>query len=130
MNRLYAAFAIVIFSFLFIGCGKNSVPASGSEFELYGKWARRSNPGDTLEFLRKNNRNIMRKLESSSQGPFYSETEYRFADGNLGLKYAPGEYTLINSFIWTQPGIEFTILGFQVFLYMSSPTTVFTYRKI
>jgi hypothetical protein len=50
---------LVLFSF---ACNKSS----GDEAELYGTWVKGSNAGDTLWFMKKNGRDIMRQPESFS----------------------------------------------------------------
>jgi hypothetical protein len=132
MMRTIALFSVIAFAFLAIGCTKDA-GTSGSEPELYGTWAKGPNFGDTLQFMRKNNRNIMRKTESFNAAmPVYSETEYRFRDGKLSTRVSSSsqDYFPVTSFTWTQAGSEFTILGFQLYFFISSSTTLFTYRKI
>lgn len=63
MMRTVAGISLIAFAFLAIKCTKDA-GTSGSESELYGTWARGPDFGDTLQFIRKNNRNIMRKAES------------------------------------------------------------------
>ena len=128
---MFAAILIIAFPVFIISCSKEKVP-SGAEYELYGTWSRGPNPADTLYFLRLNNKNIMRHLETINAGlRVYSETEYKFKDGKLSLKYSTvNEYHAVTSFAWTQGHTEFQLLGFQLFSYLSSTTTIFTYRKI
>lgn len=127
MMKIVVVLSVIAFTFFAIGCHKDGV--SGAESELYGSWSKGTNFGDTLQFMRKNGRNIMRKGESFNAGvPVYSETEYSFGNGKFGLKFS--NWRPISSFAWTQPNVEFSILGFQVYLFMSSSTTVFTFRKI
>ncbi|MEI9912283.1 MAG: hypothetical protein WDO71_23080 [Bacteroidota bacterium] len=76
----------------------------------------------------------MLQNESFNAGmPHYTEKEYRFRNGQLSIKlYAPisQEFYPIDSFSWTQVGEEFTIQGIQLFMFMSSTMTYFTYRKL
>ena len=127
------AAVLILLSFIlpFAGCKKE--PA-GTESDLYGTWIKGTNAGDTLQFMRKNNRNIMRMNESFNAGmPVYTEKEYSLRNGVLKIRsFVPvsQDYYSITSFTWTVPGNEFTILGFQLFMFMSSTSTSFTYRKI
>lgn len=133
MSMLRIAFVLTIsaFPFLLAGCKKNNAQ---DEAALYGTWVKGANAGDTLRFMKKNNQYILRQNESFNAAmPVYSEKEYRFRDGKLGIKlYSPSsqEYYSIGSFAWTQAGSEFTLQGIQLFLFMSSTLTYFTYRKI
>lgn len=76
----------------------------------------------------------MRKAESFNAGlSVYSEKEYMFRDGKLSIKmFAPAlqDFYPIDSFTWTQAGREFKIQGIQLYMFMSSTLTYFTYRKI
>jgi hypothetical protein len=134
MRRIYSALIVIPVVLVFTGCAKNKTnDFTGSESELYGVWVKGPNPGDTLEFMRKNNKNIMRRLELFNAGiPTYSEREYRYQDGKFGAKYysSADDFYQINSFAWTQAGREFTLLAFQLLPIISSTTTWYTYRKI
>jgi hypothetical protein len=121
MMHLSPALVIIVFAFIFTGCSKED---TASESALYGTWVKGSNAGDTLRFMRKDNKYIM--LQNT-------EKEYRFRNGRLSIKiYAPvsQEFYPLDSFSWTQVGEEFTIKGFQLFMFMSSTQTTFTYRKL
>ena len=132
MRRLYAALTVTAFVFIFIGCHKESF--NGSEADLYGTWVKGTNAGDTLRFLKKNNKNIMQINESFNAGmPMYTEKEYSFRNGILKIKtFNPvsQDYFSIDSFTWIQPGSEFKIQGIQLFMFMSSTGTYFTYHKL
>ena len=112
--------ALVLFSF---ACKK----VSSDEPELYGTWIKGSNTGDTLWFMKKNGKYIIRQPESFNPlMPTYSEKEYYFRDGKLSIKsFAPTsqEYYPIDSFSWTQAGKEFTIQNSELFMFMSSIVT-------
>lgn len=129
--RSYTALAITAFAFIFIGCHKD---ITGTESDLYGTWVKGNQAGDTLRFMRKDNKYILQQNESFNAGmPVYTEKEYRFRNGRLSIKlFAPSsqEFYPIDSFSWTQVGSEFTLQGIQLFLYMSSTVTYFTYRKL
>ena len=123
--------SVITITLLSTGCKKNKVQ---DEAVLYGTWVKGANAGDTLWFMKKNNQYILRQNESfNATMPVYSEKEYRFRDGKLGIKlYSPSsqDYYPIGSFTWTQAGSEFTLQGSQLFLFMSSTLTYFTYRKV
>jgi len=126
-----AIFSVIAFALLLAACSKEH---TGTESVLYGTWVKGPNFGDTLQFMRKNNQNIMRQTMSFNAGmPVYTENEYRFRNGKLSIKlYSPSseEYYPITSFTWLQSGSEFKIQGSQLFIFMSSTLTYFTYRKI
>ena len=117
---------LVLFSF---ACKKSS----GDEADLYGTWVKGSNAGDTLWFMKKNGKDILRQPESFNPlTPTYSEKEYYYKDGKLSIKsFAPTsqEYYPIDSFSWTQAGKEFTIQNSELFIFMSSIVT-YKYRKL
>lgn len=128
MIRIYAALTITFFAFIFAGCSKDY---TGSESDLYGTWTKGTNFGDTLWFMKKNNQNIMRYNGFGTTA--LTEVGYRYKNGKLSLKlYAPQtpDYYPITSFTWVQPGNEFKIQGIQLFMFMSSTNTYFTYRKL
>jgi len=131
MMKIAAVLIVLSFTIPFAGCKKE---LAGTESDLYGTWIKGKQAGDTLQFLRKNNQNIMRMNESFNAGmPVYTEKEYSLRNGVLKIKsFAPvsQEYHTITSFTWTQPGNEFTIPGFRLFMFMSSTTTSFTYHKL
>ena len=123
---------IVLASFFLIaGCKKDK--ASGDEAELYGTWTKGTNYGDTLWFMNKNGRNILRMAETFNIAmPVYAEKEYRFRNGRLEIKlYSPTsqEYFPMSSFTWTDRRREFTITNSQLYVFLSSIIT-YTYRKI
>lgn len=129
--KITAPLLLLFFMIAFVGCKKE---IAGTESDLYGTWVKGPNFGDTLHFMRKNNQNIMRINESFNIAmPVYTEKEYTLRNGILKIKnFSPGsqDYISINSFTWTQVGSEFRILGYQLFMFMSSTSTSFTYRKI
>lgn len=112
------------------GCSK-SYPSG--EAALYGVWVNQVAPGDTLSFLRVNGQNIFR-YNNSFNPSRSSYTEYRYALKNNQLSLYVGTddtpVWLVNSFNWKQTGKEFDVLGFQLYAFMSSTTTVFHYKKV
>ena len=130
MRALLAGFIALVSIFLFPGCKKNKT--FGEEAVLHGTWVKGSNFGDTLWFMNKNGKNILRISTFNPSMPNYEEKEYRFRNGGLEIKsFAPAsqEYFPINSFSWTDRGREFKIVNSQLFIFMSSIIT-YTYRKI
>jgi hypothetical protein len=121
--------AIILGSLAF-GCKKDN---KGDDSDLYGVWAKGSNIGDTIWFMKKNGQSIMRLSESTNPSmPAYAEKEFRLRNGVLFIKsFAPfsQEYDPITSFTWTDPRKEFTILNTELYLLMSSMIT-YKYRKI
>jgi len=116
---------------VFVNCKKSK---DHNAPELYGVWVKGPNFGDTLWFMNKNGHNIMRINESFNPVvPAYAEKEYQFNDGKLRLqRFAPSstEFYDIDSFTWTQQGTEFKVQGMQLFMFMSSSITYFTYHKL
>ena len=130
MRLLLVSFIVLVSIFLFQSCKKDKT--SGEESVLYGTWVKGSNFADTLWFMNKNGKNILRISTFNSSMPNYEEKEYRFRNGGLEIKsFAPAsqEYFPINSFSWTDRGREFKIVNSQLFIFMSSIIT-YTYRKI
>jgi hypothetical protein len=123
--------SILITSLVIAGCQKKY---AGDDSILQGTWVKGANFGDTLWFITRNNQHIMRQAMSFNPGlPVYEEREYTYEDGRLGVRlYAPftQDYVPITSFTWTDTGREFSIQGIQLYSFMSSTATVFTYHKI
>lgn len=96
-----------------ISCGKsNNSAASADETVFYGTWVKGSDAGDTLQFYRKNNKNIMHyNMSFNASLPAYDEVEYTVTDGKLAIKNHLGrnDYFPITSFTWKQYGKEFDI---------------------
>lgn len=127
---LYSILVITAITFA-AACSKDS---DKPEAAFYGTWIKGSNTGDTLRFYQKNGKNIMWSNQSFNPGmhaPF--EQEFKFIDGKLafqpawsgGLQYHP-----IESFAWKIPGRKFEINGFELYMFMSSTLTKFTFTKI
>lgn len=131
MPRLLYFLLVITVITLAAACSKDS---DNPEAAFYGTWVKGSNTGDTLYFYRKYGRDIMRSNQSFNPGmnaPF--EQEFRYINGKLafqpawsgGLQYHP-----IESFTWKTPGREFEINGFELYMFMSSTMTKFTFTKI
>lgn len=129
MRSLVLGFIVLALAFL-QSCNKDQTV---DEPDLYGTWIKGSGHGDTLWFMKKNGKHIIRIPGSFNPlMPVYSEKEYRLNNGELSIKsYAPAsqEYFPITSFTWTDPRKEFSIQNSQLFLFMSSIIT-YRYRKI
>lgn len=124
-------YLFIVIAFLFAGCSKDY---TGPESVLYGTWVKGPDFGDTLQFMRKDNRDIVQYSMSFNSGiPAHTEKEYRYRNRILSIKlYSPyiEDFYPISSFAWTQQGREFKIQGIQLFSFMASTQTYFTYRKI
>ena len=129
MIRILAA--LIVFVSIVAACKKDNAQ---SESALYGTWIKGTQSGDSLQFLRKNGKDIMKQNESfNAATPIYTEKEYKYQNGKLSIKlYAPfsDEFYTIDSFRWINTGREFTRQGIQLFSFMSSTLTYFTYRKL
>jgi hypothetical protein len=130
--KLYSLFAFCLLATVsFSSCKKDK---HSDEQELYGTWVNRNAPGDTLVFMKKNNRNILSM--SNTFNPTMTvrnEVEYTFADQKLVVNTsivssAPRQE--ISSFNWIEKNKTFEINGFQLYLFMSSTLTKFVYVKI
>ena len=130
MIRISAALILAGFLLLFAGCKKHSQ----SETILMGTWIKGTNAGDTLQFIRKNNKNILRYNPSFNPSlPGISEKEYIYLNGKLSIKlFSPfsEDFYPIDSFTWKRVGVEFEIQGIQLFSILSSTQVHFIYRKI
>jgi len=130
MKLKAAGFIVLASALLFAGCKKDK--ASADEIALYGTWIKGNNYGDTLWFMNKNGKNILRMAETFNIAMLvYAEKEYRFRKGMLEIKQysTSDEYFPITSFTWTDRGREFTITNSQLYIFLSSIIT-YTYRKI
>jgi hypothetical protein len=135
MIRLPFFLCIILCITLVIACGRDG-RMSGNEEDLYGIWAKGPNHGDTLVFLRVNNKNILRYSASFNPGfPAPVETEYYLSGEKLSLKDywgigpSQGGAYKIESFKWKQKGQEFEVLGPQIYPFMSAMVTV-TFKKV
>jgi hypothetical protein len=131
MIRISPAFTLIAFTLIFVSCKKDYTQP---ETVLSGTWIKGTNAGDTLQFMRKNNKNILRyNMSFNTTLAAFTEVEYTYQDGKLGIKlYSPTlqDFYPINSFTWRQVGSEFEIHGIELFPILSSTQVYFTYRKI
>ena len=80
MIRVLLAFAVIVFALIFSGCKKSDTQ---SETILFGTWVKGANPGDTLQFMRKNNKNILRyNMSFSAALTAFTEVEFRYGMEN------------------------------------------------
>jgi hypothetical protein len=129
MLRLFICLAIG-WALLATACSKNN---GDNESILYGTWVKGIQAGDTLWFMKKAGKNIMRSNQSFNPGlTVYTEEEYSFKNGKLArvLQAPSSALSQLDSFTWKRQGKEFEILGYQLFPFMSSTVTRFTYTKI
>ena len=128
MLRLFTCL-FIMFALLGPACSKTY---TNNESMLYGTWVKGPNFGDTLQFLQKDGKNIMRSNQSFNPSlSAWTEWEYRFKNGQLSIALGVNtEYRLLDSFTWIESGKKFDILGFQLFMFMSSSATHFVYTKL
>jgi len=129
MRLLSACICIALFG-LFTGCSRNNDSVNESTF--YGTWIKGTAAGDTLQFMRKNNQNILRRNVSfNASHPAYQEVLYSYKNGKLWTELVPGSgLREIESFAWKTMGKEFDLQGYQMYLIMSSTLTRFNFIKI
>lgn len=114
-----------------MSCKKDNNP---SENLLTGIWVKGANAGDTLQFMKKDGKSILRYNRSGNAAfPSYAESEYRYTNGKLDIKtFSPTiqEFYPITSFTWKRTGREFEILGIELFAFLSSTQVRYMYRKL
>lgn len=127
--RSLAGVLILTIAILSFACKKE---LRGDEADLYGTWARGSNLGDTVWFMKKNGKDMVRyAISFNSLMPMYDEKEYKYGDGKLSIKkFTPqtDDYFPVNSFAWVQAGEEFSITNSELYPFLSSIVT-FKFRK-
>ena len=122
---IVAAFAIGLLT----TCSKKESKNS-EEYLLYGKWEMGPHNGDTIEFLNKGGRNILRFYDSVFITGIYAEREYRYVNGALSIRMYPIEdFTPISSFTWQQQGNKFSVLSSDFYPLLSLSVTL-VYTKI
>ena len=129
MPRLFIV-ALMAFAMLAAACSKKD---DDNETVLYGVWINSKAPGDTLQFMLKNNRNILRYNQSFNPAlSQYAEIEYRYKNGKLSAAVFGSAASLrdIDSFTWIQQNKKFDVLGYQLYLFMASSASHFTYIKV
>lgn len=121
--------ALIAFTLLVMGCDKDN--ASGNA--LHGTWVKGTAHGDTLQFIRKNNKDIL--LINMSFNPSLqanTEREYKYGNGKLDIMLypVPPDFYPVESFTWIQTGREFKVRGIDLFPFMSASNVFFNYKKI
>ena len=113
MKRLCSPIIVIAFALIFVSCRKEYT-GSG----LSGTWVKGSNAGDTLQFLRKNNKNILRhNISFNAAMPAFKEVEYKYEGEKLSVNSTLPQQRIIypsNSFTWKHAGSEFEILGIEL----------------
>jgi hypothetical protein len=133
MPRLFYSLLVITVITLAAACSKDS---DNPEATFYGTWIKGSNTGDTLYFYKKNGRNIMRSNQSFNPLMYAPvEQEFKYVDGKLALypfwaSVGLMQVRKIESFTWKTTGRKFEINGFELYMFMSSSTTKFTFTKI
>ena len=122
---IVAAFAIGLLT----ACSKKE-SKNAEEYILYGKWEMGANNRDTIEFLNKGGRNILRFYDSVFITGIYAEREYRYVNGALSIRMYPIEdFTPISSFTWQQQGNKFSVTSNDFYPLLSLSVTL-VYTKI
>ena len=122
-------YVLLAVTFIAIACSKKN--NSSNEADLYGSWAKGANVGDTLIFKNENGRNLLQfNATLNPATPVYTKVEYNYSNNKLFVNLGGNTQTQLSSFVWKQPNQQFDILGFQLFLFMSSSSTHFTYTKV
>ena len=117
---------------LALACTKSKTD-NNPEAALYGVWVNGNVPNDTLWFMNKGGKNILRYNNSfNTATPTYTEVEYFFKNGELSFELGgpSGISKLIDSFTWKQENKQFDILIYQLYAFISSSTTHGLYTKI
>jgi len=117
---------------LALACTKSKT-GNNPEAALYGVWVNGNVSNDTLWFMNKGGKNILRYNNSfNAAAPAYTEVEYFFKNGELSfvLGGPSGIVKLIDSFTWKQENKQFDILIYQLYLFISSSITHGVYNKI
>lgn len=125
-------FLLAFTALLFAACDKDA--ANNEESTFYGTWVKGPNTGDTLYFYKKNGRSVMRSNQSFNPLMYAPvEYDYKYTDGKLAL-HSPWSssftYDPIESFTWKNAGRQFEINGIELYMFMSSTQTKFTFTKI
>ena len=131
MKPIFIAVAFTFMALSFGGCSKEQETKATL---LTGTWMRGTNAGDTLIFTINNDKNVLRYNNSFNPAlPANTETEYKYQQSKLSLRNfmtAQNDFYIIQSFKWNQEGKEFEVLGYEIFPFMSSTITRFTYKKV
>jgi hypothetical protein len=127
-KNLFFSAAIIIAFTAISSCSKNENPADISLF--YGRW--KSDVGDTITFSQRNGENIF-SYSTLTLPSIPSEVEFSYRNNKLRLK---DDVTILNkfrtleTFTWVQQGASFQVLGADIYRFMSSTSTYFTFIKM
>lgn len=126
---------IIFFGFLvvtaFCACTKKTVEQRGETIE--GVWVKGSHTGDTLRFSIKNGKNIVSyNMSFNTLFAAPTEREYILKEGKFSLQFLDrsNRFEPIESFKWKELHKEFEVEGIELFPFMSSMGTYFTYRRV
>ena len=109
-------------------CTKND--SSGSAAAFYGTWIKGTQPGDTLWFMKKGGKDMLKyNMSFNPQMTNYVEVEYAYQNNKLSVATMSSTPTEISSFIWKEPNHSFQLAGYQLYMFMSSTLTTFTFVK-
>ncbi len=126
---LYTLTFLIATTFILFSCKKEN----NSDTSLfYGSW--KTSYGDTIEFSRTGNKNILRYDYSLNPAlPTTTNHEYTYRSNKLGLKNGWNgldNFYFFQSFRWVQRGQQFEVQGIDWFSFISSTQTYFTFTKI
>jgi hypothetical protein len=120
----------VIISIIFLtACTKNDAPEANS---LYGTWVNKNQPHDTLQFMRIDGKDMLQFNARLDTSVVRDTIAFSYKNGMLVLPGAgpnPPVRT-IASFAWQENYKSFNILAYELYLFMSSSFTHFTYSKL
>ena len=126
MPRLFICLSLAIACFC-TACSKND---ADNENIMYGTWVKGTHAGDTLVFMRKNGQDILKSNQSFNPNlPTYKESEFSYSNNKLSVALISSKAE-ISSFAWKQQGKVFELNGYELFPFMSSTVSVFTYTKV
>ena len=133
MPRLLYALLVITAVSLAAACSKDAEKREEAVF--YGTWIKGSKTGDTLRFYKKGIKDVMLSNQSFNPNMYAPiEREYRYKNGKLilGYPFMSGglAYDTIESFTWKNTGRDFEINGFELYMFMSSSLTKFTFVKV
>ena len=130
MKSAFYSLLLLLFTGNLLSCSKDKVDAD----LMRGTWVNQNNPGDTLIFSRKNGKYVLKINYSFNPNlPKYEEVEYKFGNDSLLIllpPYASAPSHKLQSFQWVTKGEEFTVKGYEIYLFMSSTLAEHRYRKV
>lgn len=128
---LMLSFTIAIIQLL-AGCNKEDQQFDESLFE--GTWVKGPYTAGTLWFKKENNLNVLSYNSSFNAGlPVVAQMEYNYKNGKLELRgsYANDQtFYPVQSFTWIEQGKEFEIRAIELFSFISSTNSKFSYKKL